>query len=309
MQGNCAEGGKIENSDTPAICSAGNEALVKHYSINRDVLLCPTKRRLHRLYLPTSLRGGFFCKMRDYALVGHEWVNTKVGKVATLGSSSAIASRVEHTTKAYGWAFSSRTSKSILSDETTNPSAFSHSSSIPSYMYTLASLQQAGLGDTRIIVYICLQVGKPEVQEISSSIEQNELTLTSTARDKEAEICKRPPKPTKGDIAGLQELNSFTKTVNQTMQSYQAEQSQPVVKVEQLLSSLRKRFDDVHAEVKKRTEEVARYKEGIRQADSAEHQVTNDRARIHQVKQTLDYDTDPQYASQLSVCSSNKDVQ
>ena len=49
--------------------------------------------------------------------------------------------------------------------------------------------------------------------------------------------------------------------------------------------------------------------EGIRQADSAEHQVTNDRARIHQVKHTLDYDTDPQYASQLSVCSSNKDVQ
>lgn len=44
------------------------------------------------------------------------------------------------------------------------------------------------------------------------------------------------------------------------MYTPQAEQSNSTVKVQQLLSSLRKRFDDVHAEVQRRTEEVARYK-------------------------------------------------
>ncbi|CDJ34402.1 uncharacterized protein EMH_0001690 [Eimeria mitis] len=116
-------------------------------------------------------------------------------------------------------------------------------------------------------------LAKAEAHEHSLPAEPNELASTCAAGAKEADIYKRHPKVAKAETAGLQELNSFTKA---------AEQSQPVVKVEQLLSSLRKRFDDVHAEVKRRTEEVARYKEGIRQADSAEHQVTNDRARIHQ---------------------------
>lgn len=64
------------------------------------------------------------------------------------------------------------------------------------------------------------QLGIAESTETPPSSGQNELTPTNATRPKERDVQKRPAKPTRGEAAGLQELNSFTKTVNQTMQNY-----------------------------------------------------------------------------------------
>ncbi|XP_026190868.1 uncharacterized protein LOC34620856 [Cyclospora cayetanensis] len=112
----------------------------------------------------------------------------------------------------------------------------------------------------------------------SAPVEGTDSSLTNATSLQEADGCKGAKAPMKKDAASLQQLDSFTRA---------ATQSDPMTKVEQLLSSLRKRFDDVHAEVKRRGEEFARYKEGIRQADSAEHQITSDRDRVRQRTEEL----------------------
>ncbi|ESS31232.1 hypothetical protein TGVEG_215320 [Toxoplasma gondii VEG] len=50
--------------------------------------------------------------------------------------------------------------------------------------------------------------------------------------------------------------------------------------VEQLLADMRKQFDDVHMEVLKQTADFTRFKEGIRQADSAEQLKEQDMTRL-----------------------------
>lgn len=126
------------------------------------------------------------------------------------------------------------------------------------------------------------------VPGVPSPAERLDSSSTTDSLPVEFPAAKRPFGNNRAAIANLQELNSFTRAVNQTVQSFQAEHSSPVAKVEQLLTSLRKRFDDVHVEVKRRSEEVAIYKEGIRQADSAEHQATSDRARFLQRAEELE---------------------
>ncbi|OEH74387.1 hypothetical protein cyc_04308 [Cyclospora cayetanensis] len=121
----------------------------------------------------------------------------------------------------------------------------------------------------------------------SAPVEGTDSSLTNATSLQEADGCKGAKAPMKKDAASLQQLDSFTRAVNQSIQGLYATQSDPMTKVEQLLSSLRKRFDDVHAEVKRRGEEFARYKEGIRQADSAEHQITSDRDRVRQRTEEL----------------------
>ncbi|KAL8424760.1 hypothetical protein Efla_001349 [Eimeria flavescens] len=142
----------------------------------------------------------------------------------------------------------------------------------------------------------------------SITVEHGELGSKNDSPQRDGERCKKVNGFCKAGAACLGELNSFTRAVNQAVQSFQvwantrssqvqpthklevrralsprpAEPARSGVNVEQLLSSLRKRFDDVHVQVQKRVEEVAKYKEGIRQADSAEQQIITERARLRQ---------------------------
>ncbi|KAL8272481.1 hypothetical protein Esti_003604 [Eimeria stiedai] len=131
------------------------------------------------------------------------------------------------------------------------------------------------------------EANKISVPSALAPVGRVDSTSTIESLQRDPECLKKLHVFAKTGAGGLEELNSFTRAVHQTVKSFQAEPPKSIGKAEQLLSSLRKRFDDVHVLVQKRAEDVARYKEGIRQADAAEQQITNDRARLGQRTQNL----------------------